>query len=163
MTIVQETAVRAPLRLLLGRSAGAGRLDGAWWPQSRDLSVEFADLADNFPDRLGRIVKLTYSKSRWDPAPAWLRVGAGRLVRCRAFLGTADADRVVLRMSDNRSLDLMVVPAELDADSAARAMRAAASPANRLPALTLIAAAGPDACRWDDDGGSAALAHVART
>ena len=160
MTIAQETApARATLRLLLNPALSTGRLDGAWWPQSRDLAVEFADLADNFPDRFGRIVNLAYAKSRWDPAPTWVRVGRGRLVRTRTFWGTADPDRVLLRLTDHRSLDLMVVPPELDAASAARAMTAAASPANRLSALTLItessAAAAPDASTWDDDGGSA--------
>jgi hypothetical protein len=73
-------------------------------------------------------------------------------VRSRAFLGTADAQRVLLRLYGHGSLDLMVVPSELDADSAARAMQAAASPANRLSALALIDAAAEASERGDGDG-----------
>jgi hypothetical protein len=133
-----STADRVPLRLVLSSSLDAGRLDGAWWPQSRDLRVEFADLADNLPDRLGRAVNIAYSKSCWDPSPTWLPVGRSRLVRSRAFLGTADPHRVLLRLDSHRSIDLMVVPPDFDADSAADVMRAAASPANELPARTLL-------------------------
>jgi hypothetical protein len=155
MTTLSVSPVRVPLRLRLVDAPGRGRLDGAWWPQSRDLAVEFADLADNLPAEFGRIVNLAYSKDCWEPVTTWIRVGSGRLVRTRAFLGTADAQRVLLRLYGQPSLDLMVVPPEFDAGSAARAMEAAALPQNRLPALTLVAEAAastPDASRWQDDG-----------
>jgi hypothetical protein len=155
-----EADTRVPLRLMLSDSPNTGRLDGAWWPQSRDLAVEFADLAGNAPGGIGRIVNVAYSKSFWgQPSPAWLPVGRGRVVRSRTFIGTADPDRVLLRLDSHRSLALMVVPPELDEDTAARAMTAAASPTNRLSALTLIAqtsaAAAPDARRGHDDGPAA--------
>lgn len=42
---------RGPLRLNMAEDPGRNRLDGAWWPQTRDLEVELADLVDNwFPD-----------------------------------------------------------------------------------------------------------------
>jgi hypothetical protein len=157
MTLTPETAPRAPIRLVLSDSVNTGRLDGAWWPQSHDLVVEFADLAENLPDRFGRIINIAHSKSGWDPSPTWLPVGRGQLVRTRAFLGTADPNRVLLRLDNHRSIDLMVVPPELDAESAARAMTAAASSVNRLSALTLLAEAAaerPDASRSDHDGGA---------
>lgn len=34
---------REPLRLRLSGSPGMARLDGGWWPQSRDLERELAD------------------------------------------------------------------------------------------------------------------------
>ena len=37
------------LRLTMGAAAGKDRLDGGWWPHSRDLSTELADLVDSFP------------------------------------------------------------------------------------------------------------------
>ena len=160
-TIASEAAARVPLRLLLSASMDIGRLDGAWWPQSRDLAVEFADLADNLPDRFGRIVNIAHSKSGWDPSPTWLPIGRGRVVRARTFIGTADPDRVLLRLDSHRSLDLMVVPPDFDAESAADAMTAAASSANRLSALALLDEAGaehPGHSRSDHNGG----AHAAR-
>jgi hypothetical protein len=141
VTTASHTAERAPVRLLLSASTRAGRLDGSWWPRSRDLAAEFADLADNLPDRLGRIVNIAFSRSSWDPGPTWLPAGRGRVVRSRAFVGTADPDRVLLRLDSHRSLALMVVPPGLDASSAERAMAAAASPTNHLSARALIAQA----------------------
>jgi Family of unknown function (DUF5994) len=158
-TIAAETAARVPLRLLLSAPSDASRLDGAWWPQSHDLAIEFADLAENLPDRFGRIVNIAHSKSGWDPSPTWLPGGRGRLVRARTFLGTADPERVLLRLENHRSLDIMVVPPEFDAESADGAMRAAASSANRLSALALLdeaVAERPDASRSDDDAGAQA-------
>ena len=160
-TTPSETASRTPLRLLLSDPDDASRLDGAWWPQSHDLAVEFADLAENLPDRFGRIVNVAHSKSGWDPSPTWLPGDRGRLVRARTFIGTADPDRVLLRLEHHRSLDIMVVPPEFDAESASVAMSAAASSANRLSALALLAEADadrPDASRSDHDGS----AHVDR-
>ena len=152
VTNATGTATREPLRLVLGDPSDTSRLDGAWWPQSHDLAVEFADLAENLPDRFGRIVNVAHSKSGWDPSPTWLPADRGRLVRARTFIGTADPDRVLLRLENHRSLDIMVVPPEFDAESASVAMSAAASSANRLSALALLAEADadrPDASRSD--------------
>jgi hypothetical protein len=148
-------AARLPLRLLMSPSPGRGLLDGAWWPQSRNLAVEFAHLVDNFPAGLGRPMRVVYSQAGWAPAPRWINVARGRPIRAGSFPGP-DTQRVMLHMGGTIILQLMVVPPEISADAADRAMRAAASPANRLPALTLVAEAAvtaPDATRWEDDGG----------
>jgi Family of unknown function (DUF5994) len=137
------------LRLRLGAELNSGRLDGAWWPRSYDLAAEFADLAENFPDGLGRIVHLTYSKRRWSTAEPWLKAGRGRLVRTGQFLGTADADRVLLRMDSQRSLQLLVVPPDADPADAGWAMAAAASRSNTSSATDILAAAAAQASTVD--------------
>lgn len=134
-------ARRAPLRLVMTLELGGGVFDAAWWPQSRDLVVEFADLTENLPEGFGRVVNLAYWESSWDPSPTWLPVGGGRFVHSRIFPSTADPHRVLLRLDSHRSLDMLVVPPDLDNETALRAMEAAASPSDRASALTLVAEA----------------------
>ncbi len=60
---------RQPLRLRMGEKPGSHPLDGGWWPQSRDLTVELGDLVDNFPEAQGRIVRVLFSPPDWDDSP----------------------------------------------------------------------------------------------
>jgi len=46
---------RVDLRVRLHHGHQSGPVDGAWWPQSRDLRAEAVDLAENLPHPLGRI------------------------------------------------------------------------------------------------------------
>ena len=52
----------APLRLVLSTHPGHGSLDGAWWPRSRNLATELADLVDHFPTSAGRVIRAVYSR-----------------------------------------------------------------------------------------------------
>src|SRR5690349_3595217 len=56
-----DTPSRGPLRLRMTEHPGRSYLDGGWWPQSRDLSRELADLVDHFPGAFGRIVRAVIS------------------------------------------------------------------------------------------------------
>src|SRR6478736_4539195 len=64
-----------PLRLKLGSAPGQDRLDGAWWPYSRDLESEMSDLVQQFPPAHGRISRAVYSLPDWDTAPRELVAG----------------------------------------------------------------------------------------
>jgi len=44
---------RVPLRLQMTQKPHSHPLDGGWWPQSRYLEVELADLVDHFPTAHG--------------------------------------------------------------------------------------------------------------
>ena len=79
---------RGPLRLALAETAGSNRLDGAWWPWSRDLAVEPPDLVDHFPSQSGRVVL----SGRGEPTGE----RAGRLQALRDIGG----DRVSYRSVD---------------------------------------------------------------
>ena len=128
---------RVPLRLRMSTTIGRGVLDGAWWP-----------------------LRVVYSPAGWAPAPRWINVTRGKPIRAGSFPGP-DTQRLLLQMGGDSVLQLMVVPPELGSDLAERAMTAASSPANRLPALTLIAEAAvrsSDASRWDGDGGHTLVA-----
>ena len=65
-TASDAVPARVPLRLELRPLGVPGHVDGGWWPQSRDLQVEAADLVDHFPVEVGRINRLLFSRPDWD-------------------------------------------------------------------------------------------------
>jgi hypothetical protein len=46
-----------------------GRLDGAWWPRSRDVTTQLPRLLLALPDRLGRITRVSLNLTMWDGTP----------------------------------------------------------------------------------------------
>jgi len=68
---------RGPLRLEMSGPPVRGPLDGAWWPRSRDLRVELADLVDHFPASAGKIDRAVISGPAWLPAPRRVPVARG--------------------------------------------------------------------------------------
>lgn len=132
------TATRVPLRLRLADEPGRDTLDGGWWPQSRDLALELADLVDHFPADQPRIVRALYSPPDWTSKPRQVRAATG-WVKTGSFprddthlmlLTTAGVGRPVLR--------LLVVPPELSQDQGAEALLAAASRGNAHGAADLL-------------------------
>jgi len=120
---------RIHLRLHLAPHMGAGALDGSWWPQSRDLKVEVADLVDHFPAGLGEVRRVVFSRPDWDSAPRKVRVARG-VIKVGSYPGD-DTHQVWLSMSTARLIRLAVTAPE--------------SPAPVPPA---------DQDHWNDDGGS---------
>jgi len=150
-------APREPLRLLLSPRLGHGALDGAWWPQSRDLAVELADLVDHFPAAAGRIIRALYSPPDWLAPPRRVKV-AGGFVKA-GFFPHDDTHVMSLRMYDQQIVKLMVVPPGTSSRLARPAMQTAADPANSDCATALLRnlerAGGIDpAAQWSDDGGA---------
>ena len=146
---------RQPLRLTLSVSPGKSGLDGGWWPQSRDLDYELADLVDNFAADIGRVQRVLYSRPDWDTQPQTVLVGRGRL-KTGSFPGD-DTHMMMLRMSTRTDLKLLVVPPDHPVGD--QAMRIAADPSNRWSTTQILAAgafdeAGTNNDHWTDAGGS---------
>jgi len=144
------------LRLALSESIGSGRLDGAWWPRSRNLETELADLVQRMPATVGRIVRAVYSTPDWQPAPRRIRVGDG-FVKVGSFPHDDD-HRIWLRLSSREMLQVMVIPPDSSPAMARAAMTTAASTSNRDSAATILkdaqdAEAAENVARWSDDGG----------
>ncbi len=144
------------LRLQLSRSPGQGTLDGGWWPQSRDIEVELADLVDHLPAVIGRVDRALYSRPDWDTQPHSVPVARGRL-KTGSF-PSDDTHVIVLSLSSGTHLRLLVVPP--DHPLGDRAMMIAADPSNRWPTARILAAVAFDngsegVDHWTDDGGSA--------
>ena len=149
---------RVPLRLAMARP-GRNRLDGGWWPQSRDLAVELADLVDHFPAEHGRIARALVSPPDWDGSLRRVRVGDGeRIVKVGRF-PRDDTHEVHLRTSDRTVLRVLVVPPGYSEAQGSEALLAAATTGNAHPAgdLLVTVTQDPDVDprdHWRDDGGT---------
>ncbi len=147
---------RQPVRMQLSESPGRAALDGGWWPQTREIDLELADLVDHFPAVLGRVYRVLYSSPDWNTQPRSVPVARGR-IKAGSF-PRDDTHLLVLRMSTRISLRLLVVPP--DHSSGALAMGIAADPANRWSATQILAAGdlteedAETTDQWNDDGGN---------
>lgn len=132
--VLAPAAARRPLRLELSTSPGRSLVDGAWWPRSRDIDVELADLVDHFPGDVGTVYRALYSRRDWTSCPRIVAT-ARRRIRTGAF-PRDDTHLVVLSLSTRRSITLLVVPpghAEGE-----RCMSRAVDPLNRLTAAQIL-------------------------
>lgn len=149
---------RAPLRLRLATHPGRDELDGAWWPRSRDLGIELADLVDHFPPAAGRVVRVLHSPPDWDrPTPRRVAVAGGQ-VKVGSF-PRDDTHLVLLSTSDRRVLRVLVVPPGFSAAEGAEALLAGATAGNSHLAAELLEKVTDhldeeESSHWNDDGGS---------
>lgn len=127
---------REPLRLRLSGSPGMARLDGGWWPQSRDLERELADLVDHFPVDVGRVQRVLFSRPDWDTQPHRVPVARGR-VKTGSY-PSDDTHEIVLNMSTRTELRLLVVPAGHPAGE--QALSTAADPASHGSSAEILGA-----------------------
>jgi hypothetical protein len=136
---------------------GRDHLDGGWWPQSRDLAVELADLVDHFPPHLGRIVRALYSPPDWNPAARQIPVASG-FVKVGSF-PRDDTHLIHLKTSDRTVLRVLVVPPGFSDGQGDEALLAAATVGNAHSAKALLDTVTDQSDidpsdHWSDDGGS---------
>lgn len=125
-----------PLRLRLGRPPGQDRLDGAWWPYSRDLEPEVSHLVEQFPPVHGHISRAVYSRPDWDTAPRRLTAG-GRVVEVDA-LPRDDTHVLIVELGDGSRLTLLVVPPDFTPGQGEEALLAGSTAGNRHAAGELL-------------------------
>lgn len=129
-----------PLRLRLDHVGRAGPIDGAWWPHSRDLASQAAQLVEEFPDDVGRVARLVFS------APDWDQDEGPRVRRLVTRLGTVklgtfprdDTHVMVVTLTSHERLVLLVVPPGTDPQRAAEVMDLASTATNTDTASTLL-------------------------
>ncbi|MET9397793.1 DUF5994 family protein [Kitasatospora sp. NPDC002965] len=119
--------------------ARAGRLDGAWWPRSRDLLRELPSLAAEIDERWGRVTRITVNPAQWPVVPRRIPV-VGHTVHAGWFGAEQDEHTIAVCSYAPRRLNLLVVPPSTDAAVAARLMSEAAGPARMRTASELLAA-----------------------
>ena len=140
------------LRLQLSDSAAHGRVDGAWWPRSRDLQREAADLVDHFPSANGRISRLVFSRPDWDNSShdghgvRTIRAARGQ-VKVGSF-PSDDTHLMILTMASGQQLKLLVIPSETPAAEAEQRLRAVTQPGTVTPDGAV------DWDRWDNESPS---------
>jgi hypothetical protein len=126
-----------PLRLQLSPTPYSGALSGSWWPSSRDLQPELANLIDHFPAEVGHVSRGIFSRPDWDTVPRKVSVGRG-LVKTGSF-PRDDTHLMVLTLSTGRRLSLLVVPHDTEEEAARNLMARASDPANTRSAGQLLA------------------------
>ncbi|WP_327594129.1 DUF5994 family protein [Streptomyces chartreusis] len=107
-------------------SAGLAELDGAWWPRSRDLPSELSALADVLDPLWGRITRIAVNPRHWPILPPRILVN-GHMVKVGWFTSELDPHGIVLLSYTAGRWDLLVIPPETDAPSAARLMATASA------------------------------------
>ncbi len=134
----QAGDARVPLRIALNPNPRTP-VDGAWWPQSRDLQVEGADLIDNFPVAAGRVSRVLFSRPDWDlPDTRVRRIDtATRRVKAGSF-PEDDTHVMITAMSSGQRLRLLVIPSATAAEEADDLMHRAADEHNELRAAELL-------------------------
>jgi hypothetical protein len=90
--------------------AGAGILDGGWWPHSWDPDAELPELIAGLESTLGTITRVALNLGAWDRAPRRVAVN-GRRVRVGWFR-TMDARMIGVTRASQDRLALLVVPPE---------------------------------------------------
>ncbi|WP_424215020.1 DUF5994 family protein [Streptomyces sp. BI20] len=157
------TSAALPSRLSLTPvTARPGLLDGAWWPRSRDLSVELPPLVAALDGPWGRVTRVSVNPARWPVVPHTV-AAAGRLVHVGWFTEQGPDTLLLLSYRTGR-WDLLVVPPETDPEAAGRLMAAAAIPGGVLTAGVLTAReavigarvreARRREARWEGEGGT---------
>ncbi|MGW1728779.1 DUF5994 family protein [Streptomyces sp. NPDC002306] len=131
-------------------------IDGAWWPRSRDLTAELPALTAALDPLWGRITHVTVNPAFWPVIPRKVPV-QGHVVKVGWFKAEQDPHKLLLSYTTGR-WDLLVIPPETDAVTAARLMSTATDPARKLTASGLIqevelfriaAEAEAEAAAWD--------------
>ncbi|WP_369173455.1 DUF5994 family protein [Streptomyces sp. R28] len=120
----------------MSSSPGRAELDGAWWPRSRDLTRELSALADVLDPLSGRITHVAVNPRHWPILPRKIFVN-GHVVKVGWFTSEQDPQRILLLSYTAGRWDLLVIPPETGAPSAARLMAAAS--ANTGPPTTATA------------------------
>ncbi|MBQ1092231.1 DUF5994 family protein [Streptomyces sp. B93] len=101
------------------------RLDGVWWPYSRDLLTQLPQLLAELPHAWGDISAVTVDAAAWSAAPGRMLV-ANQVVRLhKAPASPHAADRVVLLSPGLGRWDLSVIPPDATEKAAALLLAAA--------------------------------------
>jgi hypothetical protein len=145
-TSTTPSPARSPLRLRLSNLAGGP--DGSWWPQSRDLQTEAADLVDHFPPEGGHIRRMLFSRPDWDDAVA---DGSGvrkiRAARGPVKVGsfpTDDTQLMILTMASGQRLKLQVIPSDISPVEGRRRLQSGGG-------FDATQDGGADRARWDNE------------
>lgn len=141
-TLPHPEPVAAPAARLALKTDGASRglLDGAWWPRSRDLLSELPLLTDVLDPLWGRITRIAVNPKYWPVIPRKVLVN-GHVVKVGWFTPEIDPHKLLLLSYGTGRWDLLIIPPETGAESAARLMAAASDhDGPPLTASALIAA-----------------------
>ncbi|MFB6807488.1 DUF5994 family protein [Streptomyces sp. NPDC056387] len=127
-----------------------GLLDGAWWPRSRDVTIELPALITALTAHLGPITRVGLDTSAWRDIPTRLVID-GQVVHLDA--DPVGDDTVLVTRGHNDHFALLVVPPDTTADAAHEAMARAVRADNITQATQILIATTPE-----PEGGGAGAA-----
>ena len=130
-----EPAVRVSLK---PTSMYPGAVQGAWWPRSRDLTVELPPLVAVLDEHWTEIDRATVNVTMWPEIPDVVRAGPHN-VHVGWFDTEQEPDDICVLTYLAGRWDLLVVPPETDPDRAAALMAAASDVDNTQSASDLLA------------------------
>ncbi|WP_405016463.1 DUF5994 family protein [Kitasatospora sp. NBC_00070] len=116
-----------------------GRLDGAWWPRSRDLLLELPSLVAELDRRWSRVTRITVNPAQWPVIPRRIPV-VGHTVHAGWFTVEQDEHMITVCSYAPRRLEVLVVPPQTAVAEAVALLAVAADPANIRTASALLAA-----------------------
>jgi hypothetical protein len=152
MNVTTNPTVRVSL---VPGGTSPGPLDGAWWPHSRDLTLELP-LTTEFRSRWGPITRGAVHPAFWPVIPRRVRAN-GRVLRVGRFTRHQDPHALLLLSLRVARWDLLVIPPDTPTATAARLMASACDPRNVRTASGLMAAAAADReaqeADWEAEGG----------
>ncbi|MEC9051212.1 MAG: DUF5994 family protein [Actinomycetota bacterium] len=123
------------VRMRMSRRPGTDHLDGGWWPRSRDLVRELADLVPALALETP-LVRVQVHTAAWDPGPSTVALPTGDVAVDRS--STAEPHLVRLTTAGEVSLAVLVVPPTFTEPQGAEALLAAASRGNAVAAADLL-------------------------
>ncbi|GLV82454.1 hypothetical protein Slala03_21430 [Streptomyces lavendulae subsp. lavendulae] len=118
-----------------------GLLDGAWWPRSRDVTIELPALITALTAHLGPITRVGLDTSAWQDVPTRLVID-GQVVHLDA--DPVGDDTVLVTRGHNDHFALLVVPPDTTADAAREAMARAVRADNITQATQILIATTPE-------------------
>jgi Family of unknown function (DUF5994) len=139
-TAVPPTRPSAPRLQLDPTMAGAGALDGGWWPRSRNPDAELPALIAGLEPSLGPITRVAVNLDAWDQTPRRVAVD-GRRIRVGWFRNM-DPHMIGVTRASRARVALLVVPPEATGEAAGIAMTMAADATNSTGPADILAEAG---------------------
>ncbi|MGD6755702.1 DUF5994 family protein [Streptomyces sp. BH105] len=127
-------------RVALKSPTGHGLLDGAWWPRSRDLAAQLPALVGMLDPLWGRITRVAVNSTLWPVVPREVPVD-GRLLKVGWLTPGLDPHQLLLLVRGTSRFDLLVIPPETGAASAARLMAGACTRGGPPPSASALVAA----------------------
>jgi hypothetical protein len=112
-------------------------LDGSWWPRSRATVTELSNLITALDARHLPVIRIMLNADAWDEHPRRIAV-AGRTVRLGWFT-TLEACLLIATTNTDQRLDLLVIPPQVTAKTAAAAASTAVDEGNTSRAGAIMA------------------------
>lgn len=117
-----------PARLtLVPEGSGSHRVDGAWWPRTRDLHRELPPLLRALEPRWGDIRRVTVHAEMWRPGLRWIQLPE-RMIHIYRSEAKESRHSVCLLTHGMGRCDLLVVPPPTAPAAAERLLAAAMRP-----------------------------------